>query len=249
MFSTGSPDGKMATAARIPTPSIGIETADDFILTLPTRINHATFVGLIPLGAHATEINIDLYHVFPADSVDPPSGSVPTRVNSPADTEFTGRNSAAGDLTFSQTILSGSFTAANSVVNGIHPKPNETTFGEGPVTGVESFFDVIFTIPLDLPPDHYFFVPTVTLDDGTFLWLSAPKPIVAPGTPFLPDLQSWIRNENLEPDWLRVGTDIVGNGPFNATFSLDGFTVPEPSPWLPLAAGGGLLAALRRRRA
>jgi hypothetical protein len=32
---------------------------------------------------------------------------------------------------------------------------------------------------------------------GDFLWLSAAKPIVAPGTPFLSDLQSWIRNDAL----------------------------------------------------
>jgi hypothetical protein len=49
------------------------------------------------------------------------------------------------------------------------------------------------------------------------LVLSAPGP-----TP--PDLQSWIRNDNLAPDWLRIGTDITGTGPFNASFSLSGVT-------------------------
>jgi hypothetical protein len=47
---------------------------------------------------------------------------------------------------------------------------------------------------------------------------------VAPGTPFTPDLQAWIRNSALDPDWLRVGTDIVGgsNPPaFNGSFTLD----------------------------
>ncbi len=62
------------------------------------------------------------------------------------------------------------------------------------------------------------------LSSGNFLWLSAPKPIVAPGTPFTPDLQSWIRNDNLAPDWLRIGSDIIGQGAFNATFSLSGET-------------------------
>src|SRR5206468_7942445 len=93
------------------------------------------------------------------------------------------------------------------------------------------------TDPFSLPADHYFFVPQVSVDGGEFLWLSAPKPIVAPGgTPFLPDLQSWTRDAALDPDWLRVGTDIVGppatGGPaptFNATFSLDGATIPEPA--------------------
>ena len=60
------------------------------------------------------------------------------------------------------------------------------------------------------------------------MFLSAPKPIVS-GTPFPPgvnDLQAWVRNENLKPDWLRIGTDIVGAGAFNMTFSLSGNTVP-----------------------
>ena len=74
---------------------------------------------------------------------------------------------------------------------------------------------------------------------GEFLWLSAPKPIVPPGTPFSPDLQSGTRDGGIEPDWLRVGTDIVGQGTFNATFSLSGQTVPEPAS-LTLAGLGAL---------
>ena len=41
------------------------------------------------------------------------------------------------------------------------------------------------------------------------------------------DLQAWIRNANLAPDWLRIGTDIIGAGTFNMTFSLTGNTIPE----------------------
>jgi len=55
--------------------------------------------------------------------------------------------------------------------------------------------------------------------------LSAPKVIPAPK-----DLQAWIRNSNLTPDWLRIGTDIVGGATapnFNMTFSLTGESVPE----------------------
>ena len=32
----------------------------------------------------------------------------------------------------------------------------------------------------------------------------------------------WVRDADLEPDWLRVGTDIVGGTTFNASFSLFG---------------------------
>jgi hypothetical protein len=117
---------------------------------------------------------------------------------------------------------------------GIHPSPNQTTDGNGSITGQEVQFNVTFTAPLDLPADHYFFVPQVELTNGgQFYWLSASRPISGSGTtPFAPDLQEWTRDQFLDPDWLRVGTDIVGGTPaptFNAAFSLDGTTVPEPS--------------------
>ena len=54
--------------------------------------------------------------------------------------------------------------------------------------------------------------------------------------------------EALDPDWLRVGTDIVGTGTFNAAFSLDGtVTTPEPGTIL-LGLGGLALIALKKAR-
>jgi hypothetical protein len=64
---------------------------------------------------------------------------------------------------------------------------------------------------------------------GNFLYLSTVKPAVFPGTT-VPDLQAWIRNSNLKPDWLRIGTDIIDGNPaptFNMTFSLQGETIPD----------------------
>ena len=53
-------------------------------------------------------------------------------------------------------------------------------------------------------------------------------------------------------DWLRIGTDITGQGPFNAAFVLNGVPVPGPiaGAGLPglMAACGGLLAWWRRHR-
>jgi hypothetical protein len=152
----------------------------------------------------------------------------------------------AASLTFTTTLLSAKFTALNSVLNGIHPVPNQTTGGDGPVTGEEVTFEVTFTPPIVLPPGHYFFVPQVqvTAPGGEFYWLSSANPIAGTGTPFTPDLQSWIRDENLAPDWLRVGTDIVGGAPapaFNGTFSLDGTFALAPAP-VPALSTLGLIA-------
>jgi hypothetical protein len=146
-------------------------------------------------------------------------------------------------------VVNPSFDVLNSVLpGGIHPIPNQATGGDGSVAGAHVLIDVTFSSPFNLPADHYFFVPQVQVTGGDFLWLSAPKPIVPPGTPFSPDLQSWTRDQALDPDWLRVGTDIVGGATpptFNAVFTLTG-TVPEPGTWL---LTGAALAGLLARRA
>ena len=166
-FSTGDPDGLIGTLSRPATlVNIQTETADDFVLTQPTSITNATFIGLLPSGAplsNITNVEIEFYHVFPKDSVDPPSGNVFTRANSPADFEIGSatRESAAGNLTFSATLLNPNFTVANTVVNGINKIPNQFTGGEGSATGEEVQISVVFTTPVILPDDHYFFRPEV----------------------------------------------------------------------------------------
>src|SRR5207249_126547 len=85
-FSTGNPDGKIGTLSR-PAARTGVqtETADDFVVTQAVVITQATFTGLFPVLGRLDslqEVEIEIYHVFPADSANPPSGSVPTRVNS-----------------------------------------------------------------------------------------------------------------------------------------------------------------------
>jgi hypothetical protein len=253
-FSTGNPDGKIATTSRPADPGhIETETADDFALTTATQITSATFTGLVT-GTTApgvvNAVTVEIYRVFPLDSDTVRTPNVPTRVNSPSDVAFTSADSGSGELTFSAADL-GSFTAANSVLNGINPSPGQFTGGEGPATGDENVFSVDFTTPILLGPGHYFFVPQVEVSNGEFLWLSAPKPIVSPGTPFpagFTDLQAWIRNENLAPDWLRIGTDITHQGPFNMTFTLSGATVPEPGAWAMLIVGFAGVGAMLRRR-
>jgi hypothetical protein len=255
-FSTGNPDGKVATLSRqASTGKLETETADDFVTKGATAIQSATFTGLLVGGATAADVKnveIELYHVFPHDSTFPPDGRVKTRANSPSDNNFAAADGRLGQLSFQTNVLSQSFTAANSVVNGIHAAPNQFTGGEGAVTGVEVQFTVNFTTPFVLAADHVFFRPEVDLGSaGDFLWLSAPKPIVAPGTPFAPDLQTWIRNDGpgaLAPDWERIGTDVTNQGPFNASFSLTGVTLPEPGSVTLLGLGALSLLGLHWRR-
>lgn len=240
LVDTGTPDGKMAMASRTSSAGkIEIEAADDFLLPCATTIESASFTGLLPAAEVTVEqVVVEIYRVFPEDSDTSRTPNVPTRTNSPSDVAFASRDSVAGGLTFTPNTISASFTAANSVINSI----SVASGGDGPVTGSEIGFSVTFTPAISLPAGHYFFVPQVRLDSGDFYWLSAPHPVGS----FSPDLQAWIRNEDLAPDWLRVGTDIVGgvNPPqFNGSFTLSGTTSPlsvQASASSPFAATPGV---------
>lgn len=251
LFDTGAPLNTMAMASRPPAGGlIEIEAADDFIANNPFRVNSATFTGLLT-GATptVTQVAVEIYRVFPLDSNTVRTPAVPTRANSPSDVAFATRDSGAGELSFTTATVAPTFTALNSVLNGINKSPNQTTNGEGPVTGREVTFTVNLTTPFNLPADHYFFVPQVAVTGGQFFWLSGQRPIAGQFA-FAPDLQAWIRNANLDPDWLRVGTDIVGGATpptFNGAFSLVG--VPEPSSLVLIGLGASVLLARSVRRA
>ena len=241
IVSTGNPDGKLGALSRRPSADkLETETADDFILNQTTVISGATIIGLIspatPL-ANITNVEVELYHRFPLDSAnpDPLAGKVPTRTNSPSDVEIdtATRDGSLGTLRFAVRLLNANSSVPKSVLNGIKKKPeNPTTHGDGPATGEEVEIGITFTNPILLPAGHYFFRPEVLVTGGgDFLFLSAPRPIVSPGTAIAGDLQAWIRNSDLAPDWLRIGTDIINDTTppptFNMTFSLTGNFVPD----------------------
>ena len=127
-FSTGTPDGRLGALSQ---PAIAgkpdAETPDDFFLTQSTIITGATITGLIPAEAplsNIRNIEVELYHVFPKDSVQPPSGNVPTRANSPADVEIDDatRDGSLGTLSFETSLVNADFSVANTVVSGIQAR-------------------------------------------------------------------------------------------------------------------------------
>ena len=220
----------LGALSRRPAPGkVETETADDFLLQETTVIKSATITGLIPSGTsldNIRDVEVEVYHIFPLDSAFPPSGHVPLRTNSPSDVEIgtATRAKSAGTLAMSAAVLNTSFTVANTVVNNL----NVGAGNEGQFTGEEVEITITFASPIILPSGQYFFRPEVLLTTGDFLYLSGPRPI--PGAPLSPDRQAWIRNANLAPDWLRIGTDIIAGGTpptFNMAFSLAGETIPE----------------------
>lgn len=262
IYNNLTPNNLIGVATRPDTTAFEIETGDDFVLSALTNINSASFVGLLVPGTSGvlpsiSDVVAEIYRVFPLDSDTTRTPNVVTRVNSPSDVAFDSRASAGGELSFTQTILNNTFTVNNSVQpGGIHSFPNQFTGGNGALTGQEVQINVAFLTPFSLPSNHYFFVPQVQLSDGgQFYWISASRPISGAGTtPFPPgvtDLQAWTRDANLDPDWSRVGTDIVGGSPaptFNLAFSLDGAAVPEPGQTLMVLTGVSALLGLRLRR-
>jgi hypothetical protein len=251
-YNNDFPNALVGTASRPEsTNKIEIESADDFIANTGAHVTGATFSGLLPSNFDPKsigQVRIEIYHVFPLDSDPNRTPNVTTRLNSPSDVALLDRDSTSGGLTFTLNLLNANFTAANSVLDGINPAPNQLTHGEGAITGDEVRFTINFTNPFDLAPGHYFFVPQVELaGTDNFFWLSSTRPLAAPSTIFAPDLQSWIRNARLDPDWSRVGADIIGGTTFNAAFSLTGIVPDSGSTLLLLAGATGVLVYLKRR--
>ena len=231
-FSTGSPDGRLGALSR--RGSLGkfeTETADDFILSETTVINQATITGLIPGAppANIGQVEVEVVSRFPLDSVNPPSGNVISRVNSPGDVEigFATRDSDLGTLDFATSLLNQNFTVANSVIDGINKKPNQTTLGEGARTGQEVEIKINFIKPIILPAGHYFFRPEVLVTGVTFCTCrrrDRPRPSFRG------------RLASLDSQF-ATGARLVANRhghhrgatppTFNMTFALAGETIPE----------------------
>lgn len=179
---------------------------------------------------------------------------MPTRSNSPSDVAFQVKDSAAGELSFTTSLLSASFSALNSVrLGGIHPSPGQLTGGNGLISGQEVQFNVNLATPFDLPSDHYFFIPQVSVANGGGSFIGYPHrgQLAEPEQRYSAPTCKPGRDSNLNPDWLRIGTDIVGGNPaptFNAAFSLEGSAVAEPGTIFLAVAGLTLIGIGTYRR-
>jgi hypothetical protein len=179
-----------------------------------------------------TNVEVEFYRIFPLDSA-AFDGRVPTRNNSPSDVEIASatRDGKSGGLSFRVSQVSPAFVVTNSVVENITTFPNIiATGGDRARGGQQVEITITFTKPIVLPAGHYFFRPEVAVTNDDFIFLSAPRPIVPPGTPFAGDLQAWIRNSTTKPDWERIGTDIIGGvtpPTFNMAFALTGETIAD----------------------
>jgi len=262
LYNNDFPDGKIATASGSPKAA---ESADDFILGNTSTITSGSFTGLIPKTANILSVGVEIYGACTPGSGFAGCtnlGKAVTRVNSPTSEGRPGTERTTGDgtLTYSTSLLNNGIGVVGSVVDGINAQtpdvPATLTGGDGPGSGKEVRVNFNLTQGITLPTGHYFFVPSVELSDGSFLQLSAYRPVGGEfgSTLITPDLQAWVRNDTIKNDWLRTGTDIIG-GPtdpatYNLAFRLVGTTavVPEPTGVAMLIAGLVAVGAWSQRK-
>ena len=238
---------------------VEIELADDFVLTGETAITSATFTGLLPIGAPLSDVKdvtVEIYRVFPDDFNTVRTPAVTTRVNSPSDVELADRDSASGGLTFTPGVIQSSFTANNSVLNGINPLNLDSSRvyrRRARCHGTRGRVQRSLHHAIRSAGRPLFLRAAGGADQRRFLLVVGPETDRSPrgrrSRPGFTDLQSWIRNEPLDPDWLRIGTDVTHQGPFNAAFTLSGSAVPEPSTWAMMLLGFAGLGFAGHRRA
>jgi len=260
LYNNDFPDGKVATASGSPKEA---ESADDFILGKASTITSGSFTGLIPKTASILSVGVEIYGACTPGSGFAGCtnlGKAVTRVNSPTSEGLPGTERTTGDgtLNYSTSLLNNGIGVVGSVVDGINAQtpnvPATLTGGDGPASGKEVRVNFDLTQGITLPAGHYFFVPSVELNDGSFLQLSAYRTVGGEfgSTLITPDLQAWVRNNDIKNDWLRTGTDIIG-GPtdpatYNLAFRLVGTVVPEPTGVAMLIAGLVAVGAWSQRK-
>jgi len=260
LYNNDFPDGRVATASGSPK---GAESADDFILGKTSTITSGSFTGLIPKTASILSVGVEIYGACTPGSGFAGCtnlGKAVTRVNSPTSEALPGTERTTGDATlnYSASLLNNGIGVVGSVVDGINAQtpdvPATLTGGDGPASGKEVRVNFDLTQGITLPAGHYFFVPSVELSDGSFLQLSAYRTVGGEfgSTLITPDLQAWVRNDDIKNDWLRTGTDIIG-GPtdpatYNLAFRLVGTVVPEPTGVAMLIAGLVAVGAWSQRK-
>jgi len=201
LVNTGNTDGKLERCrASASVNKLETETADDFVLDQTTVLTGATITGLVTTSlANISNVEIEMYHRFPQDSIADRTHRFPTRQKLPSDVEI---DSATRDgnnhtLRFSTALLNPTFTALKTVVNSI-----SVAQGEPAVTGAEVEITVTFTSPIVLPAGHYFFRPEVQVNGGDFPVPLGPQTDRRTGAKPLPET---CKRGSATPNFRRTG--------------------------------------------
>ena len=262
-FSTGDPDGKIATASR-PESTENSRSSPRMISCSPTTsITSATFTGLVPGGGERppTSSSRSIAY-FPRLGCRPHQRvaavldvEVPTRVNSPSDVAFLEADSATGGLVLDQGARGDLHRKQLGETGGIYPEPESDTGGNGAVTGEEVRFDRELHRRLAPPRQPLFLRASGRAGQRQFLLAVGAEADRLAGTPFPPgftDLQSWTRDDSARSRLAAHRHGHRGRRPaptFNAAFSLAGSAVPEPSTWAMMLLGFAGLGFAGYRRA
>ena len=260
-FSTGDPDGRIATASRPGRPPENSRSRSATISFSPTTsITSATFTGLVPAVASASECrrrdlprisqgfgcrqHQRVANVLDAASADARQFALRHRIRGARRCD---RRPELHDRSAEPQLHREQLgaTRAASIPNRHRHRRRRSGHGRGSGVHANLYH------PLPPPGRPLFLRASGPAGRRRFLLAVGAETDPSRPGPFRPaklDADD-ISPDNLEPDWLRVGTDIVGAGAFNAAFSLTGSTVPEPSTWAMMLLGFAGLGFAAYRRA
>ena len=128
-FTTGTPDGLIATGSRPSSPAgIEIESADDYSGQFHDSHERELLRADPVLGQsqrHKRSKGRDLWYSQRTRPIRRRAMSRPETTLLRISPLPNGTMPRVGGLTFIASVVNGSFTAANSVLNGINPKPSQ----------------------------------------------------------------------------------------------------------------------------
>ena len=215
-FTTGNADGLLGALSRSDSPGkVETETADDFVLTQTTIISGATIVGLVNAAvANITNVEVEVYNRFRWTRSVSSVGATCSRASTRRRTSksMPPRAMEAWERSvLPQRQLSANFHRTEHRGKRHQPESEPA----GPAARVA-------TSGAEVEDHHHVHQADPSARRSLFLspggvgggW-RFPVAVGAAGRSWRParrsrsDLQAWIRNARLAPDWVRIGTDVI----------------------------------------